>query len=159
MMLKFAIKDFLDEREFRQVSPKTLVNYQVLLKDFHFYCVDHETINIEDITPTTVKSYLLFCQREKHNAPASINTKLTAIKTLFNYLEEIDVITSKQNPTKKIGHIKAEVKITTFSDAQIKEMLTYYRRIRTRDKTYFAYRDYMIITFLVSSGVRLVSAQ
>lgn len=155
LLLKFAVKNFLDEREFRQVSKNTLTNYQVLLKDFHTYCVEHEIIDIMDITPTTIKSYLQSCLKEKHNSPVSINTKLTALKTMFNYLVEIEIITSKQNPTKKIGYVKTEVKVTTFTDAQIRDILNYFRRLKTRDKAYFAFRDSMIVTFLLSTGVRL----
>lgn len=155
LLLKFAIKDFLDEREFRQVSKKTLTNYQVLLKDFHSYCIENDVIDVMDVTPTTIKSYLQFCLKEKQNSAVSINTKLTALKTIFNYLEEIEIITAKQNPTKKIGYVKTEVKVTTFTDAQIREILNYYRRIKTKEKSYFAYRDSMIVTFLVSTGCRL----
>jgi len=52
-------------------------------------------------------------------------------------------------------YVKAELNLTTFNDVQIKEMLKYYRRIKNRDKTYFAARDYMIIIFFISTGVRL----
>jgi integrase/recombinase XerD len=155
LLIKFAIKDFLDEREFRQVSKNTLTNYQVLLKDFHTYCIENEVIDVMDVTPKTIKSYLQFCLKDKHNSPVSINTKLTALKTMFNYLQEIETITAKQNPTKKIGYVKTEVKITTFTDSQIREILNYYRRIKTKDKTYFAYRDTIIVTFLLSTGCRL----
>lgn len=155
MLLKFAIKDFIDEREFRQVSKKTLDNYTSLFKDFHEYCVENEIVDVSDITPTVIKSYLRNCQKEKGNSPTTLNTKLTALKTLFNYLEEIEILTSKQNPAKKIGYVKAEVNNSTFTDEQVKQMLNYYRRLKTRDKTFYAYRDSMIITFLLSTGVRL----
>jgi len=155
MLLKFAIKEFIDERTFRQVSKKTINNYESLFKDFHQYCVDHEIVDVSDVTQSTIKSYLLYCQKEKGNAPSSLNTKLTAIKTLFNYLEEIELLTTKFNPTKKIGYLKAEVIITTFTDAQIKEMLTYYRRMKTRDKSFYSYRDYLIIVYLLSTGCRV----
>jgi hypothetical protein len=40
---------------------------------------------------------------------------------------------------------KDDVKIDVFTDDQIKQMLNFYRRIKQREKSYFAYRDYMII--------------
>lgn len=154
-LLKFAIKNFLDEREFRQVSKNTLTNYRNLFKDFYNYCLEHETIEIGEITQIVIKSYLQYCLKEKGNSPVSINTRLTAIKTLFNYLEEIELITSRQNPAKKIKYLKTEVKITTFTDTQIKEMFNYYSKIKKKEKFYFAFRDSMIIMFLLSTGVRL----
>jgi len=155
MLLKFAIMEFIEERQFREVSPKTIENYNTLFNDFYLYCLSQEIIDTDDITPQIIKSYLIYCKTEKNNTPTSMNTKLTAIKTLFNYLIEIDVIDPRENPAKKVGYVHADVKITTFNDDQIKQILTYYRRIKNKDKTYFAYRDYMIITFLVSTGVRL----
>ena len=130
-MIKWAIKDFLDEREYRQVSKNTLANYQTLFKDFHTYCLEHEIIETSEVTQAVIKSYLLYCQRERHNSPTSLNTKLTALKTLFNYLEETGEISSKNNPTKKMKYVKAELNLTTFNDAQIKEMLKYCKRLIT----------------------------
>lgn len=154
MLLKFAIKEFLDEREFRQVSPKTITNYKFFLGDFHSYCTNNEIIDISDITQSTIKSFLLYCQKKKGNNPTTVNTKLQALKAFFNYLEEIELITTKQNPCKKVGYIKAEVKATTFTDAQVKEILDYFRRFKRRDKSFYAYRDYAIVIFLLSTGCR-----
>ncbi|WP_422778001.1 tyrosine-type recombinase/integrase [Peribacillus butanolivorans] len=33
-------------------------------------------------------------------------------------------------------------------------MLNYYRRIKQREKSYFAYRDYMIIVTILGTGIR-----
>lgn len=42
-----------------------------------------------------------------------------------------------------------------FSDEQIREMLSYYRRLKSRDKSFYAYRDSTIIVTLLGTGMRL----
>ncbi|KIL73146.1 phage integrase family domain protein [Bacillus badius] len=38
-MLKFAIQDFLDDREFKNVSSTTMETYRILLKQFEEFCI------------------------------------------------------------------------------------------------------------------------
>ncbi|MDP4350248.1 tyrosine-type recombinase/integrase, partial [Escherichia coli] len=47
------------------------------------------------------------------------------------------------------------IKIDVFSDYHIKQMLNYYRRIKQREKAFYAYRDYSIIVTLLGTGLRL----
>lgn len=54
-----------------------------------------------------------------------------------------------------MNYAKEEIKIETFSDYHIKQMLDYYRRIKKRERLFYAYRDYAIIVFLLGTGVRL----
>jgi integrase/recombinase XerD len=155
LLLKFAIKEFQEDREFRQISNATLTNYMGCLKEFHTYCLEKEIIEVTDITSNTIKSYLIYCQRERGNNPTTINSKLRSIKIFFNYLQEIEIFNEKNNPIHKVNYIKANVKIEVFSDEQINEMLSYYRRFKTRDKSLYAYRDSTIIITLLGTGMRL----
>lgn len=41
-----------------------------------------------------------------------------------------------------------------FYDLQIQQMLSYYRGLRRREKSYFAYRGYMLILTFFSTSVR-----
>ena len=52
---------------------------------------------------------------------------------------------------------KEEIKIEVFQDEHIKQMLRYYRRLKARDKSLYAYRDHnhTIIVFLLGTGSRL----
>jgi integrase/recombinase XerD len=45
--LKFAIKDFIEDRELKTVSPVTLTGYRRTLDEFHQYCIEKEIINVE----------------------------------------------------------------------------------------------------------------
>ena len=155
MLLKFAIKEFLDDREFKNLSPVTIVGYKSFLEIFLEYCTRNEIIDIDEITASTVKGFLLEAKNVKGNNPVTINTKLKNLKAFFNYLEYEEIITEKNNPAKRIPYGKTEIKIEVFTDNQIAQMLNYYRRLKYRDKSFYSYRDYMIIVFLLGTGVRV----
>lgn len=155
MLLKFAIQDFMDDREFKNLSVETIKSYNNTLQEFHDYCVENEIIDVLDIKPRIIKNYLIYCQKVRKNKTTSINHKLRNLKIFFNYLEEIEVVDKKTNAAKKINHIKEDVKIEVFTDYQIKQMLNYYRRLKTRDKAFYSYRDYTIIVTLLGTGIRL----
>jgi integrase/recombinase XerD len=127
-----------------------------VLNEFHDYCIENEIVNLEDCTQSLVKNYLIYCSKECGNNPTTVSSKLHVCKIFFNYFEnEMEVFTAKTNPTKRIGFAKEDVKIEVFTDAQIKQMLTYYQKLKYRDKSYYAYRDFFLIIFLISSACRL----
>ncbi|MBT2729220.1 tyrosine-type recombinase/integrase [Bacillus sp. ISL-75] len=151
MLLKFAYQDFLDDRRFKNTTKTNIKNYEMLLGKFVDYCIENQVVNVEDITYSHVRQYLLQCQ-EKGDKPSTINTKLLRIRAFLNYMVECEVI--KNNPAKKVKMQKDDVKIDVFSDDQIRQMLNFYRRIKQREKSYVAYRDYMIIVTILGTGIR-----
>lgn len=152
MLIQFAIKDFLDDREFKNVTPNTLTNYKIMLGQFQTFCLENEVVNVEDVTPNLIKKFILYFQKKGNNA-SSTNTKLQRVRVFFNYMIEIEVIT--KNPANKVPKAKEDVKIDVFTDYHIKQMLTYYRRIKQREKAFWAYRDHTIIVTLLGTGIRL----
>ncbi|PKG24363.1 tyrosine-type recombinase/integrase [Niallia nealsonii] len=155
MLLKFAIQDFKDDREFQNLSEQTIKTYQIILGEFQSFSAEKEVLNVEDITANIVKSYLLYCKKTKGNNPVTINTKIKNLKAFFNYMVMNDVITDKRNPMLKIEKIKTDTKIEVFTDNHIKQMLGYYRRLKGREKSFYAYRDHTIILTLLGTGIRL----
>jgi integrase/recombinase XerD len=151
LLLKFAYQDFLDDRRFKNTTKTNIKNYEMLLGKFIDFCIENEVVNVEDITYSHVRQYLLNCQ-EKGDKAGTINTKLLRIRAFLNYMVECEVI--KNNPAKKVKRQKEDVKIDVFSDEQIRQMLNFYRRIKQRDKSYVAYRDYMIIISILGTGIR-----
>jgi integrase/recombinase XerD len=154
LLIKFAIKDFLDDRKFSNLSKQSISSYENTLNDFHSFCIQREVTNIEDVTANITKSYLMSCQ-EKGNKPASINHKLRNLKVFYKYCCNEEILSEKQNPTTKLNYQKEELKIICYTDYHITQMLNYYSRLHRRDKTYFAYRDYVIIITLLGTGIRL----
>ena len=151
MLLKFAYQDFLDDRRFKNTTKTNIKNYEILLGKFVDYCIENQVVNVEEITYSHVRQYLLNCQ-EKGDKASTINSKLLRVRAFLNYMVECEAI--KNNPAKKVKKQKDDVKIEVFSDEQIKQMLNFYRRIKQRDKSYVAYRDYMIIVTILGTGIR-----
>ncbi|WDF52314.1 tyrosine-type recombinase/integrase [Paenibacillus sp. KACC 21273] len=155
MIMKFAIQEFKDDREYRNLSVKTIESYMLTLNEFQRFCAEHEIININDIRQSTVKSYLLYCQKERNNNPTTRNSKLHTIKIFMNYLQEIELFEAKNNPIKGLRFVKEDIQIQTFTDYQVKQMLNYYRRKKERRYSFHAYRNYTMIVFLLGTGARL----
>lgn len=152
MLLKFAYQDFIDDRKFMNVSESHINNYHNILYKFIKYLTDErQVLNVEDITQQHVKQYLIEGQKNG-NKPGTINTKLVKIRTFLNYCVESDYI--KTNPANKVKTLRDDVRINVFTDEQIQQMLGFYRRLRTRDKQLYAYRDYMLIVTLLGTGIR-----
>lgn len=151
LLLKFAYQDFIDEKQFNNVTEKTLKNYEQTLSRFIEHCHNDKVLNVNEVTKGTVKSFL----REEQlsgNMPGTINTKIMRINAFFNYLVNEEII--KISPSRGIKRQATDTQIEVFNDEQISQMLRYYRRIKHRDKAYFAYRDYMMILFLLGTGAR-----
>ncbi|MDP9577960.1 UNVERIFIED_ORG: site-specific recombinase XerD [Bacillus sp. 1751] len=155
MLLKFAIQEFIEEKKFNNLSKNTVNTYSATLKDFQHFCSEKEIINAEEVREVTVKAFLIYCQEVRGNNVVSRNTKLHHLKIFFNYLQNEEVITDKQNPVRKMKLAKEEIKIEAFTDEHIKQMLGYFRRLKNRDKSFYAYRDHTIIVFLLSTGSRV----
>jgi integrase/recombinase XerD len=151
LLLKFAFQDFIDDRKFKNTTKVNIQNYKVLLGEFVDYCHKNEVLNVEEIESNHVKKYLVFCQN-KGNSAGTINTKLQRIRAFLNYMVEESMV--KENVAKKVKRQKEDVKINVFSDEQIRQMLGYYRGLRRREKSYFAYRGYMLILTFIGTGLR-----
>lgn len=151
MLLKFAYQDFLDERKFRNSTGINIQNYKVLLGGFIDYCHSIGLLNVEEINSGHVKGYLKKCQKDG-NVAGTINTKLQRIRAFLNYMVEEKII--KDNPARKVKRLKEDVQINVFTDEQIYQMLAYYRGLRRREKSYFAYRGYMLIVVFLGTGIR-----
>lgn len=155
LLIKHAKKEFLEEKSFKNVSEKTLSNYSETLSMFHSFCINNEVIDLADVTQGTIKSYLRYCKDERNNKPVTLNSRLLTLKIFFNYLESADIISEKQNAPKKIEYLKTDDRVIAPTDQQIKEILSYFRRMKGRDKTIYVMRDSLMVVTLISTGLRL----
>lgn len=151
MLLKFAYQEFLADRKFKNTSKANITNYKTLLGGFIDYCHDNQVMNVEEISSGHIKSFLMECQ-ENGNAPNTINSKLQRIRAFLNFMIEEGIL--KENAASKVKYQKVDVKIDVFTDEQINQMLGYYRGLKRREKSYFAYRGYMLILIFLGTGIR-----
>ena len=151
MLLKFAFEDFIADRRFNNTTEINISNYKYMLKPFINYCIDNGIVNVEDVTRNHFKNYLI--ERQKQNRKAStINTIILRAKAFFNYCVEEGYIT--ENIAKKIKTQKADIKIDTFTDQQINQMLAFYRSQKKKHQSYSSYRNYVILLVLLGTGIR-----
>src|SRR5690606_6390362 len=100
-----------------------------------------------------IREYLRHCREERGNGPVSLNHKLNNLRIFFKHMISIEAIT--QNPAEGLKPLRTDVRIETLTDQHIRLILGYFQRQRRREKTFYAYRDYMIVVILLGTGMRL----
>lgn len=97
--LERTITAFLIDHKAQGLSPTTIKAYPHELKTFQRYLAD--SVNcIDDITPHTIKEYLLYLQVEKGRNPGGCHIAYQVIKTwLFWWELEVDGYTA---PIRKV---------------------------------------------------------
>ena len=151
MLLKFAFDDFIADRRFNNTTEANISSYKYMIKPFIEYCIAEGAVNIEDVTRSHFKNFLIDAQ-QKNKKPHTINTIILRTKAFFNYCVDEGYI--EENIAKKIKVQKVDVKIDTFTDIQINQMLAYYRGQKKRHQSYSSYRNYLIILILLGTGIR-----
>ncbi|MBH0229541.1 tyrosine-type recombinase/integrase [Halobacillus yeomjeoni] len=153
MLIKFCIKEFLEDRKFKDLSPYTIKMYSQNLRLFLQHCTKKKIIDVEDVKPKDIKEFLYEC-RDQGQKISTINNKLRSIKTLMNYLVNEDIIEQNANPTRKQKYIKQHNKVEVLSDYHIKQILNYYERGLKRNSSITNMRTRTMIIFCLSTGVR-----
>ncbi|QTB24540.1 tyrosine-type recombinase/integrase [Lysinibacillus sphaericus] len=151
MLLKFAFDDFIADRRFNNTTESNIKSYKYMIKPFIDYCIEEGAVNVEDVTRSHFKNYLIMAQQQNRK-PNTINTIILRGKAFFNYCVEEGYIT--ENIVKKIKTQKVDLKIDTFTDQQINQMLAFYRSQRKKHQSYSSYRNYLIILVLLGTGIR-----
>ena len=52
------------------------------------YGIDPTHLTVEDVNPEVVRNFLTFLEKEHRNSPATINQRLTAIRSLFHFISQ-----------------------------------------------------------------------
>lgn len=155
MVLKFAVKDFLEDREFSNLSSHTIKGYKRVLNSFNEFCANEaEVTSVNEITRSTIKGFLLYCKNELGNGPQTINTKIRILKVFINYLVDEGICEKDDRLFRNVKYTKVEERIQVFSDSQIMQMLRYFDR-QSRNKPYHAYRNKIIVITMLGTGIRL----
>ncbi|MCS1390385.1 site-specific integrase [Lysinibacillus boronitolerans] len=130
MLIKFAIQDFLSERKMMNASEFTLINYRSFFRGFQEWLRENNIQDVQDITTNTLRLYLMYCKNEKGNSPNTINNKVKNLKAFFNHLIENEFV--QHNPCLKLKKQQTDERIEVFTDAHIRQMLRYYRRMKRK---------------------------
>ncbi|MGM0828088.1 MAG: tyrosine-type recombinase/integrase [Bacillota bacterium] len=153
MIVKFAVREFIADREFANLSSYTLKTYRRVLEDFDRHCVENGIVSVTDVDKSVIRSYLNYCRRDLNNVPSTLNQKLRVLKAFINYLKAEEIYDSESNPFKNVKFAKVETRIETLNDKHLRQILRYFDRM-ARHKPFHAYRNRMIIITLLSTGMR-----
>lgn len=143
------VKMFMMYQESRNLSQKTIDWYHFMLRNFTDYC-NENGIQVESMKTPEARQWINWLQNnEAKYKDNSINSHITAVKTMFNYFMEDEYIS--RNPFAKVKKIKTDkIIIPTFEPEDIKLMLNQF------NKNFFAdFRDSLIIRFLYDCGLRI----
>ena len=153
MLLRFAYEEFINEKEFENLTGHTMSAYQFLFSDFLSWCETKGYERVEELNSRALKSYLTHCKTERGNNPTSLNTKRKQFRTFFNFLHEEGIIDT--NPTDAVKKVREDVRINTFTDNEVKQILSHLRRSRRKEDSFHAVRNYTVFLALIGTGVRV----
>ncbi|PGA91542.1 tyrosine-type recombinase/integrase [Bacillus toyonensis] len=164
MLMKFSIKEYIDDRSLENLSMRTLESYENTLGEFRLWlngvygneeeASSRSITHIEDITSQHIKGYMKYCYQERRNSHTTVSGKLTNLKVYFNYLATEGLIDERANPTLRVKNPRKDTNVETLTEEQVRLMLRHLRRRRRVDEFYH-YRDYTLVVFLLGTGARL----
>lgn len=149
MLLEDVKKEFVFHCQYRKLSEKTIINYSHeigYLMDF--LAEEYQIADIEEVKPEHIKKFLVKVQRAGRTVNY-MNDLLKASKVFFKYAYEEEY--TEKLITEKIHNAKgAKVIIRTFTDNEVKRMISYYD-----GKDYLSIRNKTILLMLIDTGIRL----
>ena len=148
-MFSDAFQQFQAYNRARNLSKKTTYGYETAKKSFIAYMGGDFLLNTVD--EQSIQGYIETCM-ERGNSPITINTKLTALRTMFNFFAKREYI-----PKLPIKLIKADKPIKeTYTDAELAILL---KKPNMRSSGFDDYRNWVIINYLLGTGNRISSLQ
>lgn len=151
---KEAIKLFLDDCDLRNLRPFTIRYYQNEIQAF-LNLLEEQGIDTHELKPYNVTSehveenVIRYMRNYKGIKIVSINTRLRALRSFFNFLHKKKHI--PRNPIENISLLKdRKPVIPTFSKEQLNTLF------RQPDLTTFTgVRDYTIMMAFLETGIRI----
>lgn len=133
----------------RRMSPHTDSNYRRDLKRFVDHCDRNNVAEWQRVDSQHIRSFAA-SEHRKGSSPRSIQRRLSAIRSFYNYLLREDESPVKANPATDVQAPKAEKRLPSTIDADLMGRLLSFRtdeEISVRDKA--------MMELFYSSGLRL----
>lgn len=134
-------------RNERRLSPHTISNYQRDLLTLRSFCQRENVVGWSDLDSLHIRNYAAFIYRNGL-APRSIQRRMSAIRTFFNYLQREGEV--KNNPATGIKAPRGKKRLPAAMDADSMAALLNF----DGDKP-LELRDLAIMEMLYSCGLRL----
>ena len=149
MLLKELAKEFEFDCRVRELSERTVKNYQKQVSYFIDYLEEkHGVTELSAVSPAHIKGFISGYQLNG-NKPSYINDLLKALKCLFAYAHREQY--TPQLLTQRIKNVKEpKVLIHTFSEREIADFISYFR-----DMDYLSIRNRVIMMIFFDTGIRV----
>ncbi|MCE7792295.1 tyrosine-type recombinase/integrase [Salipaludibacillus sp. CUR1] len=152
MLIESIQKEFISEKRFEGLTESALNSYVALFKQLNEY-LDHEGVEqLEELTPKILKGYLRE-YKERGNKPKTINSKLKLLRVFSKWLHQEGLTEKVLTEGVKLTREDTSPKIVKTED--IKLALSHLRRAKRREDTFTARRNYVILLFMVGTGLRI----
>lgn len=144
-----GFEEFIKNCTVRNLSSYTVKSYELHYKRFERFVEAEGVTLLIEIEKGFIDSYIIHLKGELDNA-ISINTYLRSLRAFLYFCMRLGYVKDF-----KIQLIKAEKKIKdTYSESELKLLL---KKPNLKQCTFVEYRDWVIINFLIGTGVRLSS--
>ncbi|SEI14489.1 integrase/recombinase XerD [Halobacillus karajensis] len=149
-----AINLFVQDCELRNLRPHTIKYYtnefSAFLNNLRDQGIDTQLLKPYNFTEEHAKeNVILYMKNYKGNRIVTINTRLRALRALFNFLSKQKHI--PKNPFENIKLLKdRKTVIATFTREQLKKLFK-----QPDLKTFTGIRDYTIMMLMLESGIRV----
>ncbi|UNC93574.1 tyrosine-type recombinase/integrase [Candidatus Contubernalis alkaliaceticus] len=153
MTIKSCFKDFLDYLELEKgVSPGTAYEYSLDLNLFAAFLEQHNLpLEVGEITLQHLRKFLVYLKRERNNSAATINRKLSTLKSFFSFLQYEGIYGVKNNPALQISVMKSSKKLPQI--LSLEECCHFLSQLK--NVSAFPLRDYAMFLLFLQCGCRL----
>lgn len=142
------VQVFLLDRKAQNLSNGTLTFYQKKLKLFIDYCDAQVITQITELTPETIRLFLLFLEEKGHN-PGGVHAAFRTLKAFLNWWEDEYEPDRWKNPIKKVKPPRLSIEPLEPADLDdIGKMLD------TCTNDFHGARDRAILLALLDTGAR-----
>ena len=132
----------------KRASYNTWTSYERDLRKATLYFEEMGIKRVEEITATSLTSYLLYLEKEGFSA-ATISRKITVLKKFFQYLIRIKRL--EDDPTERLQSPKVERReVTVLTQKEMEQLLE-----QPSSKTPKGIRDRAMLELLYTTGIRI----
>lgn len=144
--IKKCYQEFIGNCKARNLSPRTIKNYQ---EGYDLFCqVVDELEDIVSVKSSTIQIFVQYLQQNTNSSATSINTRLRSIRSFLNYCFNMDYINKIKVPMLKVDN---EIK-EPYTDEELKRLLT---KPNLKKCVFTEYRNWVIVNVFLGSGIRL----
>jgi len=112
------------------------------------YGIDPTHLTVEDVNAEVVRNFLTYLEKEHSNSPATVNQRLTAIRSLFRFISQC--VPDSATQVEAVPLRKTILPTISYLEKQEMDAL-----LATPDRRRLqGQRDYALLLFLYNSGAR-----